>query len=53
MNVTNYTVTNFDGTTEEWIDIDWGNDQHTSMSKATYDAQQAQVSTPLASQENN
>ena len=42
-----------DGSTEEWVDIDWGNDQHTSMSKATYDAQQAQVSTPLASQENN
>ena len=53
MNVTNYTTINLDGTTVEMVDIDWGNDQHTSMSKATYDAQQAQVSTPLASQENN
>ena len=53
MNITNFTVTRLDNSTEEWIDIDWGNDQHTSMSKATYDAQQAQVSTPLASQENN
>ena len=53
MNITNFTVTRPDNSTEEWIDIDWGNDQHTSMSKATYDAQQAQVSTPLASQENN
>jgi len=46
MNITNYTITNLDGTNVEMIDIDWGNDQHTSMSKATYDAQ-------LASQENN
>ena len=46
MNVTNYTITNSDGITTEMVDIDWGNGQHTSMSKATYDAQ-------LASQENN
>ena len=46
MNITNFTFTQSDGTTEEWVDIDWGNGQHTSMTKATYDAQ-------LASQENN
>ena len=40
MNITNLTITNSDGTTTEMVDIDWGNGQHTSMSKATYDAQQ-------------
>ena len=34
MNVTNFLVPNIDGTNEEWVDIDWGNDQHTSMPKA-------------------
>ena len=43
MNVTNFLVPNIDGTNEEWVDIDWGNDQHTSMPKATYDAQQSQT----------
>ena len=46
MDTRTFIVTNQDETTEQMVSIDWGNGQHTSMSKATYDAQ-------LASQENN
>jgi hypothetical protein len=43
MNVINYIITNSDGIATEMVDIDWGNEQHTSMSKATYDAQQTET----------
>jgi len=48
MNITEYTTTNGD-TCVTWID----GDTVYSMLKTAYEAQQAQVSTPLASQENN
>jgi hypothetical protein len=35
------TVTDLYGVEHEWVNIDHGNGEHTSMSKATYDEQQA------------
>ena len=40
-------------TTEEHAIIAHADGSFTSMLKTTYDEQQAQISTPLASQENN
>lgn len=46
-NVTFETVTNpLTGDEIEYATIDHGNDQFTSMLKSTYDAQQAEQSTP-------
>jgi len=45
-NVKFITVTNPDGTTTEHAVIDLGNEQFTSMLKSTYEAQQAEQSTP-------
>jgi hypothetical protein len=45
--VTFTTLENLDGTTTEHAIIDHGNDQFTSMSKAEYDRQQAEQSTPI------
>jgi hypothetical protein len=49
-NVTYETVTNFmTGEEVEYVTIDHGNDQYTSMLKSAYDEQQAQaaLSTPM------
>ena len=46
-NITITEVTNTDGTTSEWVVIDHGNDEFTSMLKSTYDEQQAALSTPI------
>ena len=47
-NVTFYTITNpFTGEEVEHVTIDHGNNQFTSMTKATYDEQQAALSTPI------
>jgi len=45
-NVTFVTVTNQNGTTAEHAIIDRGNEEYTSMLKSTYDAMQAEQSTP-------
>jgi len=45
-NVTFTTVENLDGTTTEHAIIDRGNGEFTSMLKSTYEAQQAEQSTP-------
>jgi hypothetical protein len=45
-NVTFTTVENLDGTTTEHAIIDRGNGEYTSMLKSTYEAQQAEQSTP-------
>jgi len=42
MNITNWT----DANGIEQVTIDWGNEQFTSMTKATYDAQQASSTLP-------
>ena len=36
-----------DNSTTEWVVIDRGNDEFTSMLKSTYDAMQAEQSTPI------
>jgi hypothetical protein len=41
MQTTTFTVTNLDGTTSDFVMIDNGNGEFTSMPKTTYDAQQA------------
>ena len=41
MQTTVFTVTNLDGTTSDFVMIDRGNGEYTSMLKSTYDAQQA------------
>jgi len=41
MNITTFTIDNFDNTTTDWVKIDWGNNEFTSMLKSTYEAQQA------------
>ena len=46
-NVTFIEVENWDGTTTEHAIIDRGNGEFTSMLKATYEAQQAEQSTPI------
>jgi hypothetical protein len=45
-NVTFIEVENIDGTTTEHAIIDRGNEEFTSMTKAHYEAQQAEQSTP-------
>jgi hypothetical protein len=45
-NVTFIEVENWDGTTAEHAIIDRGNNEFTSMLKSTYDAIQAEQSTP-------
>lgn len=50
-NVTFIEVENPDGTITEHAIIDHGNDQFTSMLKSTYEAQQAEQSTPILSDE--
>ena len=44
-NITYSTITHFDGTTTEMVLIDRGNGEFTSMTKETYDAQQAAQAT--------
>jgi hypothetical protein len=44
MNITNWT----DANGVEQVTIDWGNEQFTTMTKATYDAQQAAQVAPQA-----
>jgi hypothetical protein len=39
-------IDNLDGTTTQMVLIDRGNDEFTSMPKSTYDAMQAEQSTP-------
>ncbi len=46
-NVSFVTVTNMDGSTTEHAIIDKGNGEFTSMFKSTYDAMQAEQSTPI------
>ena len=41
MQTTVFTVTNLDGTTSDFVMIDRGNGEFTSMLKSTYDEQQA------------
>jgi len=38
MNIQTITETSIDGTTTEYVIIDWGNNQFTSMTKADYEA---------------
>ena len=45
-NIKFITTENLDGTTTEHVIIDKGNGQFTSMLKSTYDAMQAEQSTP-------
>jgi hypothetical protein len=45
-NITFIEVESIDGSFIEYAIIDRGNDEFTSMTKATYEAQQAQQSTP-------
>ena len=45
-NITFIKVTGIDGTEIEHAIIDHGNEQFTSMLKSTYEAQQAEQSTP-------
>ena len=45
MNIQTITQTNIDGSTTEYVIIDRGNDEFTSMPKAVYDAQQAAQAT--------
>jgi hypothetical protein len=45
--VTFITTENLDGTTTEHAIIDHGNGEFTSMLKSTYEAQQAEQSTPM------
>jgi hypothetical protein len=42
MNITNWT----DANGVEQVTIDWGNEQFTTMTKATYDAQQTSSTLP-------
>jgi hypothetical protein len=46
-NVSFIEVVNSDGTTSEHAIIDRGNGEFTSMLKSTYEAQQAEQSTPI------
>jgi hypothetical protein len=48
MNTTIFTVTNFDGLTTDYVQIDRGNGEFTSMTKETYEAQQAAQAQPQA-----
>ena len=47
MEITYHTVSNQFQTDEEYVLIDRGNDEFTSMSKEDYDKQQAEQSTPI------
>jgi len=49
--VTFITQENLDGTYSEYAIIDRGNGEYTSMLKSTYDAMQAEQSTPILSDE--
>jgi hypothetical protein len=46
-NVTFIELEGFNGSMVEYAIIDHGNDQFTSMLKSTYEAQQAEQSTPI------
>jgi len=48
MNITTFTINNFDNTTTDWVKIDWGNNEFTSMLKSTYDTLVSNSSTPQA-----
>ena len=50
-NVTYIELEGFDGTMVEYAIIDHGNEEFTSMLKATYDEQQAALSSPNAQEE--
>ena len=50
-NVSFIEVENRDGTTTEHAIIDRGNGEYTSMLKSTYDALQAEQSTPMVTDE--
>ena len=52
MNIQTITQTNIDGSTTEYVIIDHGNGEFTSMLKSTYEAQQA-VQATLASELSN
>ena len=52
MNIQTITQTNIDGSTTEYVIIDRGNGEFTSMLKSTYEAQQAAQAT-LASELSN
>jgi hypothetical protein len=47
MEITYFTITNFDESESEFVTIDRGNGEFTSMLKSTYDAIQAEQSTPM------
>jgi hypothetical protein len=46
MNIQTITQTNLDGSTTEYVIIDRGNGEYTSMTKAFYDEQQAAQAQP-------
>jgi hypothetical protein len=48
MNITTFTVDNFDGTTTDWVQIETAPEQFTSMTKETYEATLAANSAPTA-----
>jgi hypothetical protein len=50
-NVTFIKIAGIDGTEVEHAIIDHGNEQFTSMLKSTYEAQQAEQSTPIVAGE--
>jgi hypothetical protein len=50
-NITISEVTNLDGSTIQWVQIDRGNGEFTSMPKEVYDRQQAEQSTPMVADE--
>jgi hypothetical protein len=52
-NVTFIELPNLDGSTTEHAIIDRGNGEYTSMLKSTYDAMQAEQSTPILSEGGN
>jgi hypothetical protein len=45
--ITIFEVTDLNNVAIEWVKIDRGNGEFTSMLKATYDAMQAEQSTPI------
>jgi hypothetical protein len=48
MDIQTITQTNIDGSTTEYVIIDRGNGEFTSMLKSVYDEQQAKSATPQA-----
>lgn len=48
MNIQNITITNIDGTTTDWVQIEVAPNEFVGMTKEIYDAQQAAQVAPQA-----